>query len=928
MDDTIRIYNPSDKPFGVLSNNAMHYMKIDDEKWKSVSNYIYTKMLTVPGYKMLVKNSSPTKAKELFSELYLKTINNTFASAAEKALDVKFEDSTLKELLVSTGTVPLVYWSQDPILGAGADGKGRNLLGKYMSQIRHRLEVSYSKEKELKAKDDRKTHIYNTYVATEALRKSMMDGNDLTEYANLSADEIIDKYGRDKIMNMMPTRDAVLFLHRKNLLGDVVKAGLANPTMLATGVRKEGIERLRTSQMKKRRKIVMDMYADEILKKEYPDLEKEKYEQAREQQYTEVSKSELADLEDKLYELYSQGLLPEKLTGKIDRSIVGIFIPSEEEVNMAKAMPLTIEEQQEEVITRHYRPEAGKPIYFGDDASDTQTDPKYAPFGPGQHTDMLVIEGYAFPSVIHYIFCELLALLQTVRTLGNAYKYSLRNPNQTGKIIDPNDFISPNDLVKKYFSMRDKDYVENIKKYLTLAIKEKFSDMAMGDVLLLTEDRKILWNDKEDPVLGVGENGKGENFVGKLLMDTRKSVREARKYQQVPKISVDDIETFVQTDSFMKSWFEMRLRDMCNIISLMKTHIYSQTKEQYQIDSKFVSTVLDKIYQPCSALYVRAGKVNTPAPRFVKYLLNKCPGFKDCLDVGEYTLGKKLCPDVAEVIWRRMAILLQYLIQYKEASTVQNIRTILARVEQGISQQLKCDQIIGDPWKNCILSALINLLKGINKFNKSFAYSSVINQRDIFTAISIIIGEQYKKVKVPKTEPEPEPEAQVEYVSPSILSARAREIMERLTRREGKTEDKDSSFDLEKAIEGMDAPPVISRPRKDEEESDSESDSDDDSEFDAKSEQEFVFPSEEETREEDEDEDDDYGYDVDDYGVKDDLEERYNILSIINHDFDQADVEDAEKIVDMLLTAVDSVNDYKMSKKIKTNRVNFFASIL
>lgn len=919
MEDAIKIYSPSDKPFGSLSNNAFHYIKLDEDKWKSVSNYVYSKMLTVPGYRMLVKNSSPNRAKELFGELYQKTINNTFASAAEKALDAKFEDPVLKELLISTGTTPLIYWSQDPILGIGSDGKGQNLLGKYMSQIRHRMEVSYSKEKEMKVEDDKKTHIYNTYVAAEALKKIMLEeGDDLQEYTNLSAVEIIDKYGRDKIMNIMPTRDAVIFLYKKNLLGDVVKAGLSNPIMLATGVRKEGIERLKISQMNKRRKIVMDMYTDTVLKTEYPDLEKDQYEQAREQQYTEISKGEFIDLQDKLYDLYSQGLLPKKLSDKIDRSIVEIKIPSDDEINMAKAMPLTIEEQQE-VVTRHYRPEAGKPIYFGDNESGSQTDPKYSSFSPVKYTGMLVIKGYVFPSVIHYIFCELLALLQTIRTMDNAYKYTLRNSNQTGKISNPNDFISPDELVKKYFSARRKDYVENVKKYVTIAIKEKFSDMAMGDILLLTENRKLLWEDKKDPLLGVGKNDNGENFVGKLLMSTRDSLKGLRKYQVIPTISVDDIETFVQTDPFMKSWFEMRIRDMCNIVSLMKTHVYSQTDEQYKIDSGFVSTVLDKIYQPCSALYVRAGKVDTPAPNFVKYLLSKCPGFKDCLDVGEKSLNKKLCPDVAEVIWRRMAILLQYLIQYKKTSTVQNIRTILARVEESISKEIICEQIIDEPWKNCILSALINLLKGINQFNKSFAYSSIINHRDIYTAISIIIGEQYEKVGITRNRTETETETQREYLSPNNLSDRAREIIKRLAKKEDKKKES-VNFDLEKTIKGMNTPPIISKPRIDK--YDNDSDSDTDTEFDAKSEQDFVFPTVETYEDEN-----DYGYDVDDYGVENDTDERYNILSIINHDFDQADVEDAETLVDMLLVAVDNVNDYKMSKKIKTNRVNFFASI-
>ena len=58
MDEQIiRIFDPQDLPFGALSNNAFSQVRLNDIKWKSVSNYIYATLMKGTQYYNMLKNS-------------------------------------------------------------------------------------------------------------------------------------------------------------------------------------------------------------------------------------------------------------------------------------------------------------------------------------------------------------------------------------------------------------------------------------------------------------------------------------------------------------------------------------------------------------------------------------------------------------------------------------------------------------------------------------------------------------------------------------------------------------------------------------------------------------------------------------------------------------------------------------------------------
>lgn len=52
----IEIFKPNSVPYGSLSNNSKSIMTINKEKWTSVTQYIYTNMLTSFLYQDKIKN--------------------------------------------------------------------------------------------------------------------------------------------------------------------------------------------------------------------------------------------------------------------------------------------------------------------------------------------------------------------------------------------------------------------------------------------------------------------------------------------------------------------------------------------------------------------------------------------------------------------------------------------------------------------------------------------------------------------------------------------------------------------------------------------------------------------------------------------------------------------------------------------------------
>lgn len=880
MTKTIKIFDPKDKPFGWLSNNYKHEMTIDRQIWQTVTNFIYASVLQTPMNKNVIRLTSNTKdVKQEFLNLYQEEINNVIEKSIMEALPVKFENEQLSELLLSTGKSPILYVSNNTLLGIGAKNDGKNLYGKQLMQVRHLLRAAYKiKEKET-AKVEKDQIIYDTYLAEIGMTDAIKAGDDLSDYINKSSTEIVDILGRNKLSQKAPNKETILENIHKGNFPNILRA-VDYPGTLVLEIRKKRMGDLRVAKIKERKSILFEMYADYLLVKYYPELPADKYAHAKNQQFKDMGWQQKKELEDSLYELFKKGMLSSRLSDAFDERMSSFEIPSEEDVKNAKNVTINYTDKPS-TITAPYAPATGKPILvYSSDSPDIED--KYKPyivFSPISLTGMLKINGLIYPTVTHFIIYNLLAHLPDVGK-NQAYSYLLQQPDQ--KFTGEN-FLHPNSAQRKYENIRDISYQEQLHKYAREGMNVKFTDRVLQDILIMTGDSNLVWNDFSDPILGIGTKEiKGENFVGKYLMELRSKFIEERKNEQLETINADDITTVLNKDPFMKEWLRMRVRDMCKVLRTMKNYIWAKDEIDTKFNVEFTTTVLDKIYQPCSQIFGAANKITAEVPQYFRVMVQDCPGFSQ---IGH---------DTVEVMWRRLAVMIYYLIEHLDNSSIKNIRAVIGRIELMVSNKATCVNIIADEYDNCIASALINLLKGINIFNKQFSYNTTITEKDVNTAASIILDadvsdEVAPKSKIAKKKDDPE-------IDPAFMKLIKGNI--------GDFEDYESLSAVKRPI--RDNPEIYPEDYGPEfvPELDEHSERDED-------EEEFVFPlSPEDSEFESEQE---AGFSL-----------RRNMLVSVVSEIE--DIKDPELIAKHIEGAIDTIKTYPMSKQIKRNRINFFAT--
>jgi len=748
--DSITIFDPKENPFGSLSNNSKHPMKLDDKQWQSVTNYIYANMLTNPMHIEEVRRISSTKdVKTRFDLLHTQEINDVTMKAMEIALTVKFENKKLAEKLISTDNSPIYYVSNNLLLGTGNTNDGQNLYGKYLSQIRFNLRNSFKKQQEETAKTEQEQKIYNIYLAYQGLIKAIReDGNDLKKFLGLSPKEIIDKLGHSYI-EKTSTRDFIVEQSYKKTLDQDLLNAIENPNILVLSIRKKEMRNLRIRKIIGKNKIIFDMYADYLLEKHYPDLQADQYTQAKTQQLSTMGWQQRNDLEKRICSLFENGMLSNRLSTNIDERLASYIIPTEQDVEEAEKNPILVEDKKV-IIEIPYVTETGEPIIVYSYSEDPKYQ-KYIDFSPiDTSSGMLKIENKLFPSVSHYITYKLILHLKSFNltdkykqtswsvTTGGANITKLYREAYSQLLIDVNaqiegvqSFLNINELILKYFNLKELDYIEQLQILSTKGLDKKFEDRGLQDILLMTGDAKLIYNDFSDPTLGVGDKKlgiKGMNYIGEYLMKLRIKYRELRKDETFHKLDESHISDILTQDPFMKEWLKMRVTDMCKVVIIMKNYLYTKYEIDLNLNPDIVSSILDKIYQPCSEILGASKLVNIKVPEYFTLMVRQCPGFNK---IGDNTI---------EVMWKRIAVIIYYLIQHMENSTIKNIRAVISGIELLVTKGGKCVNVILDDYENCILSAIVNLTHGIIEFNKQYAYSTIVTEQDIKTAASIILN--------------------------------------------------------------------------------------------------------------------------------------------------------------------------------------------
>jgi predicted NAD-dependent protein-ADP-ribosyltransferase YbiA (DUF1768 family) len=532
----------------------------------------------------------------------------------------------------------------------------------------------------------------------------------------------------------------------------------------------------------------------------------------------------------------------------------------------------------------------GKPI--GIFKENSLNPPELVPFNPESFTGMLKINNIYYPTIQHYIISRLIANTGTKKTvdsygsisftkgmgISSGHKTILVDPNNISN--QPSDFLTLNLAGEVYDKIVNETEVLLFSMYTATSLNKKFEDKSLQDLLILTGNSKINWNSPESYFMGAGtEDNPGKNYVGMTMMDIREKINETRTVESEVTIEAHDLVKFINKDSFIMEWVEMRVSDMCGVVNKLQEYLKFKSGIEIDINEeemmiKLITYVLDNVYQPCSSLIALSKDVNMPVPNFFINIVNKCKGMssgiepitiidnkgnskyskeikeritENNLSVGrletefwggnriehtvtdgkdfednqrkdwaefwfelnksdnsekdkkdilkdfknqqdqEYNdfwgiitdtktkdeisrhkhqitelkrelssfLRKKeqvqkhydlVSRDLAQIYWDRIATMLTALILNVKPSTDANIRNVLVKIGMVNSEKTNCVRILSNESDNCIVSAILNLLTGILKFNDEFSNSTELDEDDVKLAGSIILNTKFNPI--------------------------------------------------------------------------------------------------------------------------------------------------------------------------------------
>lgn len=754
MAEVIKFFDPNDKPFGRLSNNYRHNIKFADGKTcTTVTNYIYANILREPLHKILVC-SAKKDVVQTFHKLYQEEFNSKFKKALKKSLQVKFSnpESDISKLLLQTGDARIFYFSYDHFLGISDinDSKtGENWYGLALEQARLDLKNMLKKQKTLVINTEKNEKIYDIYLAHKGLIDAIKNGNNLKEFIGKSIPEIIRVLGRENLERLCLPIKEFLENFRKGHSNEI-KQFIDYPENLVHVIRKNEMASLQEKKQREERKIIFDMYADYLLDRKFPDVPKDKYEEAKSQHFeTSKFQAEADNLEIRLYNLFKAGMLSENLCKDIDQRLKSFYIPTDEDVKEAISYPISWKDKPEDIkkFTKSKNDESVivLPSNFFEESPFYTNNSKYIPLSPFAFSvPLLKIKNLSYITISHYILTKLIKFVGHI-SLQNAYSYILRTP---GVPKDKSSFLNPDDVTKNFNSIKDNTYFSDMIKYAKEALDKKFEDRYMQDILLITGNSQLIYNDFSEPILGgiTNKREKAYNFVGKYLMELRTKFIQIRKQEKFDVLKEEDITNIFEKDRFMNDWIRNRVKDSCNVLNIMKNYLRVKENITTDLTTEFTSAVLDNIFQPCSQIYGAAHNITAKVPDYFRQMvLNECNEFRPGRDAQSI-----------EVIWKRLAVIIYYLIKHlnESGSTIENIRAEIGRVQIFSSTSIhECEKIITGEYDNCVVSAIINILRGIIDFNKKFSknYQAYqVTELDVKTAVSIILKTDLYVVPIKK----------------------------------------------------------------------------------------------------------------------------------------------------------------------------------
>jgi len=242
------------------------------------------------------------------------------------------------------------------------------------------------------------------------------------------------------------------------------------------------------------------------------------------------------------------------------------------------------------------------------------------------------------PDLSSYYFSESNAPVRgnkTPKVLGMQRAYSmlqnfLREEEDDGDISPSS---SPSSSLLSFYLDSQQKSINDLKKYYaTIGVLEKLKDPVIDNVLFKTGDSILVWGDKGDPVLGIGQKGDGENVVGNILTQYRDAFQSRNRARQADLINIPDFDDYIIHNPDIIAWITNRMNHIMTSINIVVNYMKQLShdkKDVMKYNKFFITLILNKLYSPCEFFASKKDLFKIPpVPDFIVQLLLNNKHFK------------------------------------------------------------------------------------------------------------------------------------------------------------------------------------------------------------------------------------------------------------------------------------------------------------
>jgi predicted NAD-dependent protein-ADP-ribosyltransferase YbiA (DUF1768 family) len=472
--------------------------------------------------------------------------------------------------------------------------------------------------------------------------------------------------------------------------------------------------------------------------------------------YTFISKNrdQFIELEDRLIILYNLGvnedLMKQALNSYNKRNNTNVRIPALNEVIKSESNEETedvdiflsdAEDNNIEILKNQIeqdKPDDNSVLNFGslEDENTSFLSPYYYysyPVGnEGERRYVPIkIEGLFYPTPLHYMIVSLLGLISMFYTDKKDIDYHLRlraGINQSYPLIlvnrnlsklDPYNFISDFEYLYNLVRTNYLKAVDEVMRYrLEKALSIKFEIDEFKLVLRQTGNKVLIYDDKNDPILG-GDR----NMVGEVLMMLRQRLDVVEIVQEEIKIKKVSLKDVTKGNKDLENWIKMRTTDIITSIKEVVNYLSSLDSISTKViaSPELIEFVINELYTPCKKMELD-----------IEEIVNVPRDFYD--SVFSSLKGISIGPKGVTLIWQYIDNILQSALSLGD-NNPENTMVILNGI-QFINPNLNCFKssdvkVIKKIFNNlqvCSLTAVSNILKKMQGYivskYKDFTYSS------------------------------------------------------------------------------------------------------------------------------------------------------------------------------------------------------------